>query len=205
MALQWTPTDELREALSLLPRRQQRAVLRIVNEEMQGVPLTRLLKTPYSCQWCGWVAGHSGEQRDVRKAKLAQHEAGCELREVPWKFVCNLSTYYNRWSKEEAFRVALEAAQRDMTLQTMQAAVRALQAGTWDAVQEVRRQIGGAFKDADRLRAAFGLLDRAGVETAQKATQTHAGAIDFVDVTEDELAAIEEALRREAGGGGETE
>lgn len=205
MALQWSPSEELSAALSLLSRRQQRAVLRIVNEEMRGIPLTRLLKTPYSCQWCGWVAGHSGERRDDRKAKLAAHEAECERKGTPWRFVCNLTTYYNRWSKDEAFRPALEAARRDMTQQTMAAAVRALQAGTWDAVKEIRRQISEAYKDADRQRAAFGLLDRAGVETAQKATQTHEGQIDFVQVTEDELAAIEEALRREAGSGGEAE
>ena len=73
------------------------------------------------------------------------------------------------------------------------------------AARELRRQVHRAEKDTDRRLAAVAILDRAGVETAPKETRAHEGLVEYVDVTEGELAAIEDALRREAEGGGEAE
>jgi hypothetical protein len=162
------------------------------------VALTRLLKTPYSCRWCGWVS-QVGETRATRKAQLAEHEAMCERQGKPWPFICNLTTYYNRWCKNEFFQHVLACVWNDM----MVSAVSALQGSTLAAARELRRQVQQGEKDGDRRLAAVAILDRAGVETAAKATQAQQGMVAYVDVTEGELAAIADALRREAEGGGE--
>ncbi len=203
MGSQWVPSAELSTTLEALSGRQRRAVLEIVRSEMAGTALTRLLKTPYSCRWCGWVAGQSSEKRDARKAELLAHEETCKRNGRAWRFVCNFSTYYNKWIKDKTFIEALELARSDMTAQVMNAAVVSLQAGTLDAVTEVRRLISQGESETNRLKAAFGLLDRAGVETAPKSTRVMQGEID-VELTEGELNAIEDALRHEAEGGRET-
>jgi len=59
------------------------------------------------------------------------------------------------------------------------------------------------LRDGERRLAAAGVLDRAAVETAAKETRAHEGEIAYVEVTDGELAAIAEALKREAEGGGE--
>lgn len=202
MDFPWVPSVELGARLAALPARQRKAVLRIVQAEAQEeyVALTRLLKTPYSCQWCGWVAGQSGMARDARKALLARHEESCERRGEPWRFVCSLSIYYRKWAHDPAFVGALEAARQEVTANAVASAVMGLQAGTVEAVGAVRKVIRKGEKDADRLRAAFGLLDRAGLETAPKGMQVVGAA--YVDVSEGELAAIEAALREEGGGEG---
>ncbi len=198
----WVPSVELGARLAALPARQRKAVLRIVQAEGDCVALTRLLKTPYSCRWCGWVAGQSGMRRDVRKGLLERHEADCDLRGEPWRFVCSQSIYYRKWTHDAAFVGALEAARQELTAQAIASAVVGLQAGTSEAVGEVRRLIREGEAENTRLRAAFGLLDRAGMETAPKSSQVVEG---YVDVTEGELDAIEGALRREAEGGGQEE
>lgn len=54
------------------------------------------------------------------------------------------------------------------------------------------------LRDGERRLAAVNVLDRAAVETAAKETRAHEGEIAYVEVTEGEMAAITEALRREA-------
>jgi len=195
---QWGPTGELADSLARLSRRQQQAVLRIVQAQMEGLPLTRLFKTPYSCRWCGAVLGQSGQGREARKAQLAGHEAGCARKDGPgWPFVCNYSTYYGQWVRDEAFRQALEMAWAEVAAQ----AVALLKASTLAAAGELQRQVRQGAKDSDRRLAATAILDRAGVETGAKSTLTH----EYVDVTDEELAAIADALRGEAEGGGEAQ
>lgn len=201
----WVPSSELSALLMELSRKQRWAVLRIVQAEADCVPLIRLLKTPYSCRWCGLRVGETGMRRDDRKALLAKHETSCERKGETWRFVCTLRNYYGKWHKDADFLSALALARDEVQVLAVTSAVMGLQAGTQEAVAEVRRLIREGESEANRLRAAFGLLDRAGVETAPKATRTHAGQVDYVDVTEGELAAIEDALRQEAEGGGETE
>jgi hypothetical protein len=200
IGMQWLPTAGVAAGLEKLTRRQQQAVLRIVQAQMDGVALTRLLKTPYSCRWCGAVLGQSGQGREARKASLAAHEADCGFRGGGgWPFVCSLSTYYRCWAKDEAFQAALAAAWSEVAAQ----AVALLKASALAAAGELQRQVRQGEKDHDRRQAATAILDRAGVETAAKATQAQQGLVAYVDVTEGELAAIAEALRREAEGGGE--
>jgi hypothetical protein len=200
MFTNWSPSAELSATLRTLPARQRQAVLHIVQAEMGGVALTRLLKTAYSCRWCGWRE-QAGATRAARKASLAAHEAGCERAGLPWAFVCHASTYYGRWARDEAFQQALAQAWGEVTAQ----AVTILQASTSLAARELQRQVRQGEKDTDRRLAAVAILDRAGVETAAKATQAQQGLVAYVDVTEGELAAIADALRREAEGGGATE
>ena len=198
MELPRGPSDRLSELLSALPARRRKGVLRIVAAEAAGEALTHLLKTPYSCQWCGLQLGQSGQRRDDRKALLAAHEAECGRRGRPWRWVCTQSTYYSRWCRDPGFREALDLARAEVQEQAIVAAVMGLRGGAGEAVTEVRRIIREGASEATRLRAAFGLLDRAGVETAQKgALQVQAG-VEFSDVTDAELEAIEQALRDEA-------
>lgn len=119
---------------------------------------------------------------------------------------------------------ALEAALRDREPEVRRSAAGCLGATGLPAVvpalrEAVRREkdplVRGALidalgrvaglRDGDRRAAAAGILDRAAVQTAAKGTRAFEGMVEYVDVTEGELAAIEEALRGEAEGGGETE
>jgi len=59
------------------------------------------------------------------------------------------------------------------------------------------------WRDSEQRAAALAILDRADVKTAAKAMQAHGGSIEYVDVTEDELAELERALRGEAEGSGQ--
>jgi hypothetical protein len=66
-----------------------------------------------------------------------------------------------------------------------------------EALVEALGAVAG-LRDGERRLAAASVLDRAGLETAVKATQAQTGLVAYVDVTEGEMAAITEALRREA-------
>jgi len=166
--MQWAPSAVVQDRLSALPARQRRAVLRIVEAEVTGVALTRLLKTPYSCPYCGLVVGQPGDPRDPRKIALGAHAEGCEKKPTPWRFICRMTVYYRKWARQPPFVEALDAARSEVTSHAMQHAVSILQTGTPDAALELVRQIGEAEKDSDRRLAAVAILDRAGIETAVK-------------------------------------
>lgn len=192
MSGQWYPSDELQAEFAHLTRRQQNAIVRIVDEEIAGTPLNRLLKTPYSCQWCGWVSQIG--TRDERKAALETHEAGCARNGTAWRFVCNFSTYYARWTKNTHYKRALELAQRDMTTQNIDAARRKIQAGAGKAVDRVIDLIDNAEKDDTKLRASFGLLDRAGLDSEAQAAPVSTNNVDYARYQGDPVGFGEEHL-----------
>lgn len=200
MTWQWSLSDELIEVLGRLTRKQANAVLQIVAAEVDGIGLIRLLRTPYSCQYCGWVAGRAGEKRDARKARLAEHESICANRDgEPWRFAANFTTYYSKWTKQADFRNALELARRDVVSEAMQMAVLRLQANAGRAVNQVVTLIDGAEKEDVRLKASFGLLDRAGVETTVKqaagATAPSAHKVDYTLYQDRPVGFSEEVLQ----------
>jgi len=178
--VRWEPSAALQDKLKNLSPRQRRAIVRIVQAEAAGIGLIRLLKTPYSCQWCGLRVGQSGDPRDQRKAALAEHETECEKSGTTWQFICRLTTYYRKWSKDSAFVDALDAARADVSSSAMRQAVLILQTGTPEAALELRRQVVDGEKDRDRRLASVALLDRAGLEPSAPASQAPAGSdVDF--------------------------
>lgn len=161
-------SEQLTELLNRLSAQQRRAIQMILQAEADNQPITTLLKTAYSCQYCGHVIGRPTTPRDDRKALLAHHEAECDKAPVRWQFAVNHSTFYHKWSREKLFTDALDLARATVTSQALANARRILQAGTPEAAAELLRQIRKGEKDSDRRGAAVALLDRADVTTAGK-------------------------------------
>jgi len=156
------------ETLTALSGVQRKAIRMIVEAEVTGLPLSHLLKTPYSCQWCGKVIGRSGIDRDERKALQVQHEEQCERNGQPWKFAANLRTYYHKWQKDPRFVLALDSARSEVVHEAIATASAMLQLNTVTSVRELVRQVTEAEKDSDRRLSAVAILDRADVTTASK-------------------------------------
>jgi hypothetical protein len=154
---------------SHLTAQQQRAILRIVQAEVDGTPLSRLLRTPYSCRWCGQVAGRAGQAQPERKQLLADHESHCDRNGQPWQFIAAHNTYYVKWRENPTFQEELAAARANVVQDALLSAATLLQMNTTGAVRELVRQIGEAEKDSDRRLSAIAVLDRADVSTAHKA------------------------------------
>lgn len=156
--------------LSELTPKQRSAIEMIVMAETVQVPITRLLKTSYSCRWCGQVLGRTGEPATLRRQRLNLHEANCrtESRRFHWTFACASSTFYNKWMKDHQFEAALNQARYEMTQNRLTTAARLLQLGTTEAARELLRQIAEGERDLDKRAAAVAVLDRADVLTASK-------------------------------------
>jgi hypothetical protein len=150
---------------------QRKAIETIIEAESNGVPLTRVLKTTYSCRWCGRVIGRPGDSRDRRKLLLLAHEQNCEF-DTEWTFATSVSTFYSKWMKLDHFADALDAARSMATTNIMRAAAVRLQAATLGAANELARQVTEADGDGNRRLAAVAILDRADVSTASKQTLT---------------------------------
>lgn len=153
-----------------LTSKQERAVVMIADLELRGEPITRYLKTPYSCPGCGYVAGQGGQPRDARKAALDKHLLACEdyRSDIRHPFICAFSTYYSKWSKDPAFVRAVEDQMEKIRADSIDHAVAMLQNATADAVQVLVRQLSSAANDRDRRLAAVAILDRADFSTASK-------------------------------------
>lgn len=159
----------LQDKMALLSGGQQRAILMIVMGAADGIPLTRLLKTAYSCPHCGYVAGRSGELAEQRKAALADHIEVCEGRPKKWRFAVAASTYYNKWRPSAYFRECLSEAWEEFIGVALVDAQRKLRLTTLKAAWELDRQIEEGEKDFDKRSAAIAVLDRADMSTAAKA------------------------------------
>jgi predicted RNA-binding Zn-ribbon protein involved in translation (DUF1610 family) len=158
---------DLQDKMQLLSPAQRRAITRILLGEAAGVPLTRLLKTSYSCPHCGLVIGRSGETKEARKAALADHKAECDV-DQKWIFAANYATYYGRWRRSAYFCECLSEARAEFIGFALGEAARILQTGTPEAARELVRQIAEGTKDFDKRSAAIALLDRADIKTAGK-------------------------------------
>lgn len=164
--MEWSA--DLQEKMHLLTPAQRRAITRILLGEAAGIPLTRLLKTSYSCSYCGRVIGRSGETQEVRKAALAEHKTECENTGGKWLFAANYATYYGQWKDSPHFLECLSEARAEFVGHALGEAARILQLGTPDAARELVRQIARGEKDYDKRSAAIALLDRADLKTAEK-------------------------------------
>lgn len=162
----WSP--DLQTKLAQLTPKQRTAILVIVQGEASRLPLTQLLKTAYSCLWCGRVMGRTGESRESRKSRLVLHEMGCETEGGRWAFAATAATYYGVWLREGPFAVALALARVEMTQQALRQAANLLQLGTTAAASELIRQVDEGRTDVDRRAAAIAILDRADISTATK-------------------------------------
>lgn len=169
-----------------LTRNQQRAIEMLIQADLDGLPITRLLKTAYSCPWCGQIIGRSGQPKAERKQQLAQHQAECERQGQKWPFVINAKTYYTKWMKDDLFTAALAEARKQVFDEAVNQAVRIMQAATVGAATELARQVGDdTVKDGDRRLAAIGILDRANLMTATKAN-VDLPRVDLVEIVRPE-------------------
>lgn len=165
-------SDELLSKLSSLKVSQRRAILMIVTGEAAMIPLSRLLKTSYSCCWCGRSIGRSGESNSARKSKRQLHESQCasESNRFYWSFVASSTTYYNRWRREPLFVQTLDLARQELAGQALLNAAHILHLGSTAAARKLVEQITVGEKDIDQYRAAVAVLDRAAALTADKSS-----------------------------------
>ncbi len=129
---------------------------------------------------------------------------------------CNRSTWYDRPSRDgwesdpqikHALQLATERAQhwQDTTIaRHIAKAQRKLAVASPAAVDRMISLMAGADDQRVQLSAAEGILDRTAQETATRQTVTVAGE-GLPTVSDEELEAIESALREQAAGGGEKE
>jgi hypothetical protein len=187
-----------RDLLKLTPL-QRRAVHRIVAAEAVGdPPLTRLLKTPYSCRYCGWLAGQSSHGRDARKAMLAQHEATCKRKPNRWRFICNYTTYYVRWRDDANFHRCLELARQEVSIDALAAVSRGLTFGAVEGVDELRRQVHHGERDLDKRDASKFLITASGAKAPER-SETMLKVDNVRQLDEDELDARAAALLARIG------
>lgn len=163
--MEWSA--DLQEKMDLLTPAQRRAIIRILLGEAAGVPLTRLLKTAYSCSHCGKVIGRSGDEGVSRKEDLATHEAMCESDEK-WVFAANYATYYGKWRESIYFLECLNEARAELVSAALDETIGILQLGAPQAARELLRQVAEGEKDVDKRSSSFGILDRAAMGTARK-------------------------------------
>jgi len=189
----------LQKAMLALTAKQRRAIHRVVAAEAAGEPpLTRLLKTPYSCPYCGWVAGQSYHGRDERKALLAQHEVTCQRRPSRWRFVCNYSTWYAKWVNDAAFVKCLDAARAEVSTRALEGARRELEFAAPEAVGELRRQVRDGERDVDKRDAAKFIVDRSGAGKPEQ-VEARVKVDDVREMDDSELDARAAALLARIG------
>lgn len=193
----WEWSRNLQAQLEELSPQQQRAIVLILMAEVKGEPITRLLKTSYSCQWCGQVIGHAADGRAARKIALAEHERDCRLGPAqksesarPWRFAASLVTFYTRWKLPgSTFEQCLNQARREIRSNALQRATWILQLGAPEAALELKRQITLASDESNRRLAAVAVLDRVNLE----AIQGDGDREDNLDSLDDETLRAEEA------------
>lgn len=192
----------LQNVMLELSAQQRRAIHRVIAAEVVGEPtLTRLLKTPYSCRYCGWVAGQSYHKRDERKAMLSAHEASCQRRPDRWRFVCNYATWYAKWMHSETFKRCLDAARAEVSVEALAAARRELEFAAPEAVGELRRQVAEGERDLDKRDAAKFILTSSGAAKPQEVDAT-VRVDDVRQLSDDELDARAAALLARVGSAG---
>lgn len=135
-------------------------------------------------------------------ARLAQRS-----EETVWKRedTCSRNTWHSKWKHDPVIAGAVDTVYKLATgwrdakmLQALQDAAEKLAlASPLAAMVAAQKLMSGDDKVA--LRAAFGILDRADFSTATKASHLAADMDDLL--TDEEQAAVEEALRKAAGSG----
>ena len=144
---------------------------------------------------------HSGKQRATVLALVTARIAGQPEASI-WDRathpdVCSKTVYQNKWKKQPLFADVLTNVERlartyqdTRTLRALQSAAERLALAAPVAVGRLIALMQGS-EDAIVLRAALGILDRAGVETAQKGSNEITGkggdAFEIVVRYEDEV------------------
>ncbi len=112
---------------------------------------------------------------------------------------CNRRVYHTKWKRDPAFAETLKAV-HDLAVHHKNArAVSALSEAAENLALASPAAVAAAVRllmsadEAVRLRAAFGILDRAGVETANKGSATITQAMDA-----DQFAALQAQAKRTA-------
>lgn len=155
----------------------------------------------------GRIEGQHAEKKRATILALVDARLSGEPEESVWRRpgVCNRGTYHLKWKKDATFAEALAAVTtlaRDWkdgrALRALQEAAEKLALAAPVAVGRAINLLGSDDENI-RLRAAFGILDRAGVETAQKSSSTaevkHDVEFDVSQLADDEL----DTLARIAG------
>ena len=128
---------------------------------------------------------HATKKRATVLALVDARLAG-QSEETVWKRAdtCNRSTYHQKWKFDPVFAEVLESVtdaartwQDTRTVRALAQAGERLALASPVAVARAIEQL-QSTDAAIVLRAAFGILDRAGVETAAKSSQEIGGAID---------------------------
>lgn len=133
-------------------------------------------------------------------ARLSQ-----QSEETVWRRpdCCSRNTWHSKWKHDPVIVATVDAVQKLATgwrdakmLQALQDAAEKLAlASPLAAMVAAQKLMSGDDKVA--LRAAFGILDRADFSTATKASHLAADMDDLL--SDEEQAAVEEALRKAAG------
>lgn len=199
----WEWSAGLQAQLDQLSPQQQRAILLVVMAESRGEPITRLLRTPYSCEWCGQVIGHSADGKAARKAALVEHGKVCERgpgslkdKARPWRFATSLVTFYTRWKiAGSLFESCLNQARREVRDSALSQAAWILQMGAPEAAKELRRQVTGLdASNKDRRLASEAILRRVNLQGDGGGDGAADDSFDGLD--DDALRAEEERLGR---------
>lgn len=162
---------------------------------------------------------HAAKKRATVLALVDARLAGTSEEEV-WRRpeTCNRSTYHEKWKREPVFADVLENVtalarewQDTKALRALRQAAERLALASPAAVAKAI-EIMARSEDANvTLRAAFGILDRAGVETAVKAktetalTGADGGPVQVTDGLDDDARAeriaalLDRARARRAG------
>jgi len=171
----------------------------------------------------GWVeavgaafGGLTGPHLEKKKATiiaLVDARLAGRPEESVWKRagVCNRGTYHLKWKRDPAFARALDEVTRlattwrdTRTIRALQEAAEKLALAAPIAAARATLLLGSNDENV-RLRAAFGILDRAGMETASKGSMAVAGDVthnvefDFGQLDDAELDALAQIAARLIG------
>lgn len=132
---------------------------------------------------------HYGKMRGTILAIVGARLAG-ESEETVWKprrpDTCSRTIYHRKWKQQPLFADVLESVERLAREFTDSRALRAKQQAAERLALAAPIAVATAIREmqsedpAVRLRAAFGILDRAGIETAPKSAVTGADGGDVV-------------------------
>ncbi|MCO5182196.1 MAG: hypothetical protein M9896_19330 [Candidatus Promineofilum sp.] len=120
------------------------------------------------------------KRKDTIVALVDAHLAG-QSEETVWgrDDTCNRSTWHSKWKKDPLMAEVLKAVDSlangwkdKRQTDALAEAARILQLESPDSVRRVVQLRDNSDDDRVRLQASFGILDRAGVETAMKSTAT---------------------------------
>lgn len=143
------------------------------------------------------------KKRDTILALVDARISGRSENDV-WRLphTCARSTYHGKWKKDALFADVLASvtelargARSEIALEALSDAALSLAISAPEAVKTAIHLM-GSLDDTISLRAAFGILDRAGVETATKQSSEVSGpdkgaiSIDVTQLSDDQLYGI---------------